>query len=69
MNQTFGMRLQARRRRTIIPETGRHMTQSELASILRVSISTVQHYEHDMRLPLNAIKENILTLWPDFFLT
>lgn len=69
MNQTFGKRLQLRRRATIMPGTGRPMTQADLAKALHVTIYAVQHYEHDLRLPLNAVRDNILILWPDFFLT
>jgi DNA-binding transcriptional regulator YiaG len=52
-----------------MPGTGRRMTQEDLARILHVSLNAVRAYEQDLRLPLNAIRESLLVIWPDFFLT
>jgi DNA-binding XRE family transcriptional regulator len=65
---SIGMRLRARRRLHIMPETGKPMTQEELAKILGVCGTAIRNYENDRRLPLKAIMRTITDMWPDFFL-
>lgn len=51
-----------------MPETGKSMTQEELARLLGVCLNAVRNYENDRRLPLRAIMRTITDMWPDFFL-
>lgn len=71
MTETFGQRLAARRRLTIMPATPERdahpMTQVELAEMLCININTVRSYEQQVRLPHPLVRRAILAIWPDFF--
>jgi hypothetical protein len=73
MIETFGQRLAARRRGTIIPASSAQaehvMTQVELAERLCINISTVRNYEQQRSLPHPLVRRAIVAVWPDFFET